>query len=59
MDLGQLAAVLSQLGAFGVAVFVLFAMLTERLVPRGRLDELRKRLDDCESELSIRRQRPP
>lgn len=69
MDLSALASIASELGALGVSVLVLVAMLTERLVPKGRLDDMRKERDaahervdklvaDLESLANVFRQRP-
>ena len=45
MDLGLLASIASELGALGVSVLVLAALMSERLVPKGRLDDMRRERD--------------
>lgn len=47
MDLATLATIIGQIGALGVSVLVLVALMTERLVPRGRLDDMRRDRDAC------------
>ena len=39
MNLDQLLQLLSGGGAFGIAIFMLWLFLTERVVPKGRLDD--------------------
>jgi hypothetical protein len=58
MDLlGPIIQTLSDIGALGVAGIVIWAMVTERLVPKGRLDDKQKELDDCKEEMHLERAR--
>ena len=45
MDLGTVATIIGQIGALGVSVLVLVALVREWLVPRGRLDDMRRDRD--------------
>lgn len=45
MDLASLASILAELGALGVSALVVIALMTERLVPKGRLDDMRTERD--------------
>ena len=47
MDLASIATIIGQIGALGVSVLVLVAMISERLVPKGRLDDMRRDRDAC------------
>ena len=39
--------ILSDLGVVGLMAFVLWGFLTERIVPKGRIEELRKELEEA------------
>lgn len=45
MDISTLATIVGQIGALGVSLFVLIALLREWLVPKGRLDDMRRERD--------------
>lgn len=57
MNFAALADLATQLGAFGVAVIVVWALMTERLVPRARLDEMRRERDELQTQLDLERAR--
>lgn len=50
MELSQVLNALGDLGALGASALVIWALVTERLVPRGRVDELLKERDDIRLE---------
>ena len=43
--IAELLDVLSRAGVLAISILVIIAFLTERIVPRGRLDELRNELE--------------
>lgn len=53
--LGTLVQVFTDMGALGVAAIVIWGLMTERLVPRGRLDERAKDLDKVEVDAKTER----
>jgi hypothetical protein len=57
MDIVGLTDLLSDIGALGVSVLVIWGLLTDRLVPRGRLDEMRTQRDKAEAALELERAR--
>lgn len=57
MDILGLTNLLAQIGALGVSALVIWGLLTERIVPKGRLEEERKRAEDCQRQLEVERAR--
>ena len=41
MDIVGLTGIASEIGALGVSLIVIWALLTERLLPKGRLEDAR------------------
>jgi hypothetical protein len=57
MDIVGLTDLASDIGALGISIIVIWGLLTERLIPRGRLLEMRQRCEDCDHELEVERAR--
>ena len=38
--------ILSRIGVLGILAILVFVLMTERLIPKGRLDEKQKELED-------------
>jgi hypothetical protein len=49
VDLSTVASIASELGALGVSLLVLVGLITERLVPKGRLDDMRRERDAADN----------
>lgn len=45
MDIVGLTTIAGQIGALGISIIVIWALLTERLVPHGRLEEAHQERD--------------
>ena len=57
MDIAGLTDLAANIGALGVSILVIWGFLTERLIPRSRLDEMRDERDALHNELEIERAR--
>lgn len=57
MDLVGLTDLASDIGALGISILVIWALLTERLIPRGRLDDKQRELDECHRANELERAR--
>jgi hypothetical protein len=57
MDIVGLTDLASDIGALGISIIVIWALLTERLIPRGRLTEMRDDRDTLHHELEVERAR--
>lgn len=57
MDIVGLTNLLSDLGALGVSVIIIWAFLTDRVVTKGRLTEMRDERDAVQTELDLERAR--
>lgn len=57
MDLVGLTNLARDVGILGISFLVIWALLTERLIPKARLDEMRQQRDDAMHELQRERDR--
>jgi hypothetical protein len=57
MDIVGLTDLASDIGALGLSIIIIWALLTDRIVTRGRLDEMRQQRDSFHDELEIERAR--
>jgi uncharacterized membrane protein (DUF106 family) len=46
----ELLDTLSRIGVLGVAALVIFGFLTERIIPKGRLEEMRKEMEEFKTQ---------
>jgi hypothetical protein len=57
MDIVGLTDLASDIGALGISKIVIWGLLTERLIPRGRMNEMREERDRIAHELEVERAR--
>ncbi len=57
MNFAAIAELASSAGAFGLAVLIIYLLMSERLIPRRRLDEKQKEVEECHDELELERAR--
>lgn len=57
MDIVGLTNLLSNIGALGVSALIVWAFLTDRVVTKGRLQEMRDERDAVQRELDLERAR--
>jgi hypothetical protein len=57
MDIVGLTDLASDIGALGISLLVIWGLLTDRLVTRGRLDDMREQRDQLHNELEVERAR--
>ena len=57
MDIVGLTNLLSNIGALGVSLLIIWAFLTDRVVTRGRLDDMRDERDAVQAQLDLERAR--
>jgi hypothetical protein len=57
VDIVGLTDLASDIGALGISLLVIWGLLTDRLMTKGRLDEMREQRDEFHAELQMERAR--